>query len=202
MSYYGVRKVKIIKKENGLYNVACEAYDSSITDYKGNRIWDAYPNGIYKEDKTKEEVEKQLFIDALDGNLHGVGGKYTCISWSNGSLTLPKEQVEELSILDKKRWDNNLSQEEKAQACEEYREKRYKYWYETWQKYLADKKSAGKHIIEVSYAGQRLFIKGLGSRTMKFTNFRENAKVFNKPVYELEQLISSFNVAQPEFIEV
>ena len=150
----------------------------------------------------KEEIEKQLFIDALDGNLHGVGGKYTCISWSNGSLTLPKEQADELNALDKKRWDKSLSQEEQAQASQEYREKRYKYWYETWQKYLADKKTAGKHIIEVSYSGHRLFVKGLGTRTMKFTSIKENAKIFNKPIYELETLISSFNVAQPEFIEV
>ena len=39
MSYMGIKNLKLIKNEEGKYNYICSAYDSSIRDYKGKRVW-------------------------------------------------------------------------------------------------------------------------------------------------------------------
>ena len=93
MSYTGVRKVKTIIDNEGKYNMGCEYYDSSVTDWRGNRIWHSTGDeGLYiKGFNTKEELEYAIFKDTLDGNIHGTGGKYSCLGWGSRKVTLTNE---------------------------------------------------------------------------------------------------------------
>lgn len=128
MSYYGLRKVRVYKnEETGLYNISCEYYDSSVRDYKGNRIWDTCTK-LLKEDTTKEDAEYYLFENTLDGNFHGTGGKYSCIEWGKNTVTLPKEQQEELDRLEKLQWDNPEKEEIQKLRDTEYKGLSYDEW--------------------------------------------------------------------------
>ena len=78
MSYYGVRSIKFVKNEQGLFNVSGKYYDSSIRNLDGTRHWQ---EGIFFNTwETKDKMEKILFEDILDGNIHYTGGgKYALI---------------------------------------------------------------------------------------------------------------------------
>ena len=234
MSYYGVRKVKVYQnKENGLFNVSCDFYDSSVRNLDGTRYWQ-HADKWYNDD-TKENIEYKLFIDTLDGNMHGTGGKYSCLAWGNNTVELSEEEQERLKELDMLRWDNPEKAElqrlrdteykelsfkewydkventpclkELADKSKDYQtrytELRYKLYYKAWQDYLQEKKKAGKTIVKVFYGsfGTDLYVKGLGSRTLKFTSSRDYAKVFNKPKQTLINEISKFDVSDIRVID-
>lgn len=221
-------------KKQEKWNFKCDLYDSSIRDWKGNRVWEhdvTWWNAEHEKD-TKEEVEYYLFENTLDGNLHGTGGKYTCIEWGKGSLSLPKEQQEELDKLDELRWNSpekdeldNLRKSDKykdlkydkwveTQETEEhlkelvakirsyekeYNKKRYNYWYEAWQNYLNDKKKAQKVVLTVYYLGARMYVKSIGTRTIKFCHSKENARVFKEPKEVILNKLDGFSVEEPMF---
>jgi hypothetical protein len=93
MSYTGVRKCSIIKNHNNDYVLKCDCYDSSITiNSNGGRNWhndvQLYQNCSFK---SRAELEKQLFKDFLDGNLHGSYGKFSSLNWHSCKVELPKE---------------------------------------------------------------------------------------------------------------
>ena len=225
MSYYGLRKVKVYKnEETGLYNISCEYYDSSCRDMRGNRIWDTCSR-LLKEDVTKEDAEYHLFENTLDGNYHGTGGKYTCIEWGKNTVTLPKEQQDELNRLENLKWNSaerdeiekirkekyaNLSYEEWKKVTETdmhlkalietnksysrvYNELRYKWWYSAWKKYLQDKKQAGNMIIKFRYSTQDYYITKINRRSIDYTRYREDAKVFKDTKEVLRNKLSNFN---------
>lgn len=171
MSYYGVRKVKTIKNEEGKYNISCEYYDSSITDWRGRRVWNVCSTGFFtKWYDTKEELEYALFQDTLDGNLHGTGGKYACIGWGTGKVTLSEEEQKKLKELEDKKWSslynkefNKLEEELRSKGIEyddmekvspvykeyvearrkaskEYSDYRYNTYFKRWKEFLEQKK--------------------------------------------------------------
>lgn len=168
MSYYGIRKMKNIIDENGKYNITCEYYDSSIRDYNGNRVWNTleagkgfFNNGF----NTKEELERALFEDTLDGNIHGTGGKYGCIAWGSNKVQLSDEEKKHLENLENEYWNlhgtqnkivdkikeenPNITWEEIKENAEykeitdkiikigqEKREYRYNTYFKRWKEYL------------------------------------------------------------------
>ena len=83
MSYYGIRKQRIVQNEEGKYNIQCDIYDSSLRDYDGKRIW--YTDKILFNtwEDTKQDLEWKMFKDILDGNIHGASGKFSSIGWNS-----------------------------------------------------------------------------------------------------------------------
>ena len=175
MSYYGIRKMKSIIDENGKYNITCEFYDSSIRDYRGNRVWDSLEagKGFYRNGfNTKEELEYALFKDTLDGNIHGTGGKYSCISWGSNKVKLSDEEQQHIKELDDNYWAlynecNSIYREAKQEnpnitldeleandpmyrklheelhkISKEKTEYRYNTYYTRWKAYLKDRNKA------------------------------------------------------------
>lgn len=194
MSYYGVRKVKTIKDSEGKYNMGCEYYDSSITDYKGNRVWHVCDTGFYKEGfNTKEELEYAIFKDTLDGNFHGTNGKYSCIGWTNCKVELSEEEYNTIKELEAKKWDSSLSKEDKDKARIKYNEYRYSTWYKAWKNYLKAEKEQKKsnkntYIVIVDYKGYHgIYIRKHGKTTTGFTYWESEAKLFNKSIEELKK---------------
>jgi len=170
MSYYGIKNLKIIKTESG-YNATGIIYDSSIRSWDGKRIWHPCEH-LYKNScTTREELERKLFEDFLDGNLHGACGKFASLNWNNSKIRLSEKDYEELKALeDKKRGIQdavyalrkcpsyqNMTYEEFLK-CEElqgifneantlekmYRDRRYELYYNAWQEYLAEEKKTKK----------------------------------------------------------
>ena len=232
MSYYGLRKVRVYKsEETDKWTFSCDCYDSSIRDYRGNRVWE-HVDSWWKDENhrdTKEDVEYYLFENTLDGNFHGTGGKYTCIEWGKNTVTLPKEQQDELTRLDNLRWNSpervelrelrytkykdttseewyNLQEVKKVEEMEKsytkvYYELRYKYWYKAWQDYLQEKKQTGRVIIRVSSPYGDLYVKSLGTRTLKYSSYRDGAKVFKEPKSALLKKLDGFPVSNIRFID-
>lgn len=172
MSYMGIKNLKLIKNDEGKYNYICSAYDSSIRDYNGKRVWhdDVI---VFKEYYDKDKLEWLMFKDVLNGNIHGAGGKYSCIGWNSRkkqhilnvdeiyTLTMAEESTRKLRHdLSNKRSELNGSvargwkTQEQAQAeFGLFKENIYKYidinenlyyniWYKAWKRYL--KESRGK----------------------------------------------------------
>lgn len=228
MSYNGLRKVKVYKsEETGKWTFSCDVYDSSLRDYKGNRIWEHVDSWWNNENhkSSKEEVEYYLFENTLDGNFHGTGGKYTCIEWGKNTVTLPKEQQDELTRLDNLRWNSperdeiekirkekyaNLSYEEWVKVTETdtylkalietnksysrvYNELRYKFWFNAWKNYLQEKKQTGNMIIKFRYSTQDYYITKINRRSIDYTRYRENAKIFKDTKEVLRNKLSNFN---------
>ena len=110
MSYIGIRKGSIIKNKEGYFCFKCDCYDSSITTYSGGRCWEnnmlLYDNRQYK---TRAELEDQLFIDFLNGDLHGAYGKFAPLNWNSCKVELTSEQKEHLRTL--KERENKLFSE-------------------------------------------------------------------------------------------
>lgn len=167
MSYYGVRKVKQFQnKETGKWNISCEYYDSSLRDWNGNRIWNVCTDGFYRNGfDTKEELEYTLFQDTLDGNIHGTGGKFTCIGWTSDKDVLTPEEKARLKELEERKYNLAFNPELKAvkkrlheagvkyedyekdpefrelnnkavEARKEYEAYRYNTYFNAWKRYL------------------------------------------------------------------
>ena len=166
--YMGIKNLKLIKNDEGKYNYICSAYDSSIRDYKGKRVW--HDNVIvFKEYYDKDKLEWLMFKDILNGNIHGASGKFSSIGWnSRKKQYLPNadewKTLEMIEIsnrqlrhdLSNKRNELNGSvakgwkTQEQAQAeFEPFREQIYKYidinenlyyniWYKAWKRYLKE----------------------------------------------------------------
>lgn len=223
MSYYGIRKLKLVKTEAGKYNYSCECYDSSITDYKGNRIWRPMEKLFNKDYDTKEALELQMFKDVLDGNIHGAGGKYSCLSWDNRKTELSIGKQKELDRLNKiknvmledyYKWINSkevhelekINPEKVKQsklyidthkAIDDYENARYKFWYETWQEYLKAQKEAVKSVIKVDLTNQPykdVYIRKLGKRQLSFTYSKDYAKTIKEPIAVIQDKLRYFNV--------
>ena len=166
MSYYGVKNLKIIKTESG-YNATCIWYDSSIRSWDGKRVWRLCENLYINSYKTKEELERKLFEDFLDGNLHGSCGKFAPLNWHTCKIRLSDAEYEELKALeDKKNHISNavhtlrkcpsyqnmtyeeFSKREELQGIfneinvlrKMYSDRRYELYYNAWQAYLTEEK--------------------------------------------------------------
>ena len=216
MSYYGVKNLKIVKTSEGKYNVACMYYDSSIRDYKGNRVWE-YTNHFYNKDyATKEEVEYALFQDTLDGNIHGTGGKFSCIGWSNCKVSLSDEELTTLRELKtlyedaereemKYRKLHNLSWNDDSDMKANMLSKvahnlnmeiintRYSFYYTKWKSYLNEKKNTKKDkayyiiLIKSHNYSNSYYIKSLGNSYLNFTCYEDSAKVYHTTLKELSE---------------
>lgn len=223
MSYYGIRKLKLVKTEAGKYNYSCECYDSSITDYNGNRVWNPIEK-LFKDDyETKEALEFQMFKDVLDGNIHGAGGKFSCLSWNNRTIELSADKQKELDRLagikdalrkEYYKWINSkevhelekINPQEVKQsklyldtrkAIDDYENTRYKLWHETWQEYLKAKKEAVKSVIKVDLMNQpysNIYIRKLGKHQLSFTYSKDYAKVIKEPLAVIQDKLRYFNV--------
>lgn len=167
MSYYGIRKLKTFKnEETGKWNFSCECYDSSIRNWKGNRIWEKIDAWFKEGLNTKEELEEYLFRNTLDGNFHGTSGKYSCIAWGNCKVKLSTTETNTLNELENKyysftssekyqeiinklkennipysEWENSSAEyraslEEKEELYKTYKEYRYNTYYKNWKEYL------------------------------------------------------------------
>lgn len=173
MSYYGVRKLKVVKNSENKFNVSCDYYDSSLRDYKGNRIWEHSDHFFAKDFDTKEELEYYLFQDVLDGDLKGVGGKFACIAWGNCKVEPSKEELlkydelyKEAATASKYFW-NEFTKQDKFHGkthkeCydlfddykqawdsvmlkeENKRNYRYSIYYKAWKEYLQEQKDTKK----------------------------------------------------------
>ena len=104
MSYYGIRKLKTFQDENGKWNFSCDVYDSSIWSWDNKRVWEHIDNWFKVGYDTKEELEKFLFENTLDGNFHGTGGKYGCIGWGNRKVKLSEKELVILKELEDKKY--------------------------------------------------------------------------------------------------
>ena len=166
MSYYGIRKLKTFQDENGKWNFSCDVYDSSIWSWDNKRVWEHIDNWFKVGYDTKEELERYLFENTLDGNFHGTGGKYGCIAWGNCKVKLSDKELAILDELKKKKYElmygeeterienklknNNIpysewknDEEYKARtelankAYKEYSEFRYNAYFRRWKEYLS-----------------------------------------------------------------
>lgn len=187
MSYYGIKNLKVVKTDNG-YNVSCMAYDSSLSDYNGKRIWEKVDK-VYKEDyKTKEELEYTLFKDFLDGNFHTSSGcgKYQCLSWNNLQLIPNEKELEELKELENNYYRNRTIDRDT------YYNRRYEIYFKLWKEYLEDKKKFkdNKFIIKLDAQGYTdIYVKGLGSSKCRYTYYSDEAKIFKgNPTHVLNKL--------------
>lgn len=222
MSYIGVRNLKKIQNEQGLWNCTCDAYDSSIRDSRGNRVWDKFET-LYKSWYTKEDLDFQLFKDTLDGNIHGTGGSYACISWGNCKVTLPIEDAEVLKAYKQVKEDkrdalnklqtlyrgtedkNNIPELKKAwdesiKAYEDYNNKRYELYFKAWKSYLKkqrDNKKNGKYYVcrVSSKSFSDVYIKSIGKWTTKYAYNMCYGKVFNN----IESILEHINKCKEEF---
>lgn len=223
MSYYGIRKLKLVKTEAGKFNYSCECYDSSITDFNGNRVWNPMEKLFKNDYETKEALEFQMFKDVLDGNIHGAGGKFSCLSWNNRTIELSAEKQKELDRLagikdalrkEYYKWINSkdiqelekINPQEVKQsklyldthkAIDDYENTRYKLWHETWQEYLKAKKEAVKSVIKVDLTNQpysNVYIRKLGKHQLSFTYSKDYAKVIKEPLAVIQDKLRYFNV--------
>lgn len=223
MSYYGIRKLKLVKTEAGKYNYSCECYDSSITDFNGNRVWNPMEKLFNKDYDTKEALEFAMFKDVLDGNIHGASGKYSCLSWNNRKIELSIGKQKELDRLNTikneilkeyYKWINSkevqelekINPEEVKQsklyidtkkAIDDYENARYKFWFETWQEYLQARKEAVKSVIKVDLTKQdvkNVYIRKLGKHQLSFTYSKDYAKVIKEPIAVIQDKLRYFNV--------
>lgn len=223
MSYYGIRKLKLVKTEAGKFNYSCECYDSSITDYNGNRVWNPMEKLFKNDYETKEALEFQMFKDVLDGNIHGAGGKFSCLSWNNRTIELSADKQKELDRLagikdalrkEYYKWINSKDIQElekinpqevkqsklyldTRKAIDDYENTRYKLWHETWQEYLKAKKEAVKSVIKVDLTKQdvkNVYIRKLGKHQLSFTYSKDYAKVIKEPIAVIQDKLKYFNV--------
>lgn len=223
MSYYGIRKLKLVKTEAGKFNYSCECYDSSITDYNGNRVWNPMEKLFKNDYETKEALEFQMFKDVLDGNIHGAGGKFSCLSWNNRTIELSADKQKELDRLagikdalrkEYYKWINSKDIQElekinpqevkqsklyldTRKAIDDYENTRYKLWHETWQEYLKAKKEAVKSVIKVDLTKQdvkNVYIRKLGKHQLSFTYSKDYAKVIKEPIAVIQDKLRYFNV--------
>ena len=194
MSYYGIRKLKTYKDEDGKWNFSCELYDSSLRDSKGKRIWEKF-EGLEVPFNSKEDLERYLFTNTLDGNFHGTGGKYSCIAWGNCKVTLSNEDNAKLEELHKLKVESKYRED----ICKEYSNFRYTSYYKAWKEYLKNKnknrnrnKDKRTYIVKLNFNGYKgVYIKSHGTSKTSFTSYIGNSKLFNTTLEELKYLFTN-----------
>lgn len=187
MSYYGVRKLKLVKTEDNKYNYSCEYYDSSLRDFNGNRIWNKVDKLYGKSFENKEDLEYLMFQDVLDGNIHISGSKFGCLTWGNRKTKLTEAQSEILQLLYK-------------EDRERYEELRYDYHFLAWKNYLAEQQAKNKEnrnkpycIVKCDVNGyDNVYIKTLGNSHVSFTYYKNQAKKIKKSLDEIKEILSTF----------
>lgn len=174
MSYYKIKNYKIVKTNEGKFNVAGEIADSSIRDDRGRFIFHKSER-IYKNDyDTKESMEYALFKDFLDGELHGATGKFKILDWDNQEyLKLSEKENRVLTKLDNRRFNKNRTNEEYLRLTERYNKVRYSLFYRAWKKYLNDKKSV-KYVLMYN----NKYVQRLNTKTVCIIDDINKAKVF------------------------
>lgn len=218
MSYTGVKSFKVVSNEQGLVSIKAKCYDSSIRDMKGNRVWGEY---VIYDFMPKEKLEKILFSDIFYGNLHYTGGgKYALIKRTK----LPISDTYELQKLNSvvqethdKLWAFRNEMYAKGIKYEQYvndskykelaeqADKAYKVhrqfevetYFREWKALVKEHnelvKSGVKYRVWVNRYGG-VYAKSIGSRTMKYTQYKECAKLFSKTEQELNDMLKDYDV--------
>lgn len=213
MSYYGVRSIKFVKNDQGLFNVSGKFYDSSIRNLDGTRHW--HESIFFNTWRTKEEMEDILFRDILDGNIHYTGGgKYALIKRlfvkddeELKRLIKLKEQALD-NLYDYKNKQSNLGNkyeqyqndiefkrlyESVTKTENDYDNYRYNLYKDLWLKKIEEDKVNKKGKGFIMECDGRGYVKSLTSRRMVFTIFGERAKVFKISLEELKQKLKGYN---------
>lgn len=199
MSYYGVRNLKHVKQADGLWNVECDCYDSSIRDFQGHRVWH-HVEKFFDKNFTKAELEYMLFQHFLDGNFHGACGKYAPLSWTNRKVTLSEDNLNLVTTLRKIYMDTPYTDAEKRNAAyKKYSEVRYKLYFEAWKQYLKEtamrKKSSEAYKVAVNkLSWGTIYVKKVTSRHLFYTTDIREVKIFRNTPEEIKAILAKFGV--------
>ena len=191
MSYYGMKNGSIVKTENG-YTVRCDYYDSSIRDYKGNRVWE-HTEHFTKPFPTREELEEHLFYNFYMGNYHGAFGKFRNIN----NINFTEKEKAMLKELDK----NSLNPYN-SELREQYRQVELELARKHFNRLLQTKKCRYKVQVTSCRYGMTAYIRSCGTRTMFFTASPEHAKVFVGTEETILPKFKGFNVKDIKLIKV
>lgn len=197
MSYYGVRNLKHVKQADGLWNVECDCYDSSIRDFQGHRVWH-HVEKFFDKNFTKAELEYMLFQHFLDGNFHGACGKYAPVS--TGKVRLSEDNLNLVTTLEKVYRDTPYTDADKRNAAyKKYSEVRYKLYFEAWKQYLKDsykkKKSSEAYKVAVNkLSWGTIYVKKVTSRHLFYTSDTREVKVFRNTPEEIKAILAKFGV--------
>lgn len=222
MSYWGLRKVKFLYDEEHKWHIQCDIYDSSIWSWENKRVW-ANNHICYTGFETREELEKAIFLDTLNGNIRGVGGKFSSASWVKGKkFELTTEQRQILDELDKKRnekrqaWlkmrDMKNRDEELYKSLKEeedilygQRHKLYEdFCYKQWLIYTKEKnKNKTRYIVQLDFTKngnkyENIFVSNTLSTCTKFDWTIKGAKLFTE---NYKKLIDNY-VNNPNYSHV
>lgn len=214
MSYYGVKSIKFVKNEQGLFNVVAKYYDSSTRNLDGTRHW--REDILLKEYKTKDEVEGILFENILDGNIHYTGGgKFALIK---RLFAEDDEELKRLIKLKEQALDNLMDYHNKQHTLgnkyeqyqndsefkklnelsiktnKDYDDYRYNLYRELWLKKIEEDKANKKGNGFIVKCDGRGYVKSLTNRRMVFNLCEENAKVFKISLEELKQKLKGYNI--------
>ena len=199
MSYYGIRNLKHVKQADGLWNVECDCYDSSIRDFQGHRVWH-HVEKFFDKNFTKAELEYMLFQHFLDGNFHGACGKYAPLSWTNCKVHLSEDKLNLLAIIEKEYTSTPYAETEKYNiARKKYNETRYKLYFEAWKQYLKDKyekkkSSEAYRVVTDKRSWGTIYVKKVTSRHLFYTSDIREAKVFRNTPEEIKAILAKFGV--------
>ena len=199
MSYYGVRNLKHVKQADGLWNVECDCYDSSIRDFQGHRVWH-HVEKFFDKNFTKAELEYMLFQHFLDGNFHGACGKYAPVA--TGKIRLSEDKLNLLAIIKKEYTSTPYAETEKYNiAYKKYNETRYKLYFEAWKQYLKEtairKKSSEAYKVAVNkLSWGTIYVKKVTSRHLFYTSDIKEAKIFRNTSEEIKAILAKFGVTQ------
>ena len=199
MSYYGIRNLKHVKQADGLWNVECDCYDSSIRDFQGHRVWH-HVEKFFNKNFTKAELEYMLFQHFLDGNFHGACGKYAPLSWTNCKIRLSEDKLNLLAILEKEYKSIPYAETEKCSvAYKKYNEVRYKLYFEAWKQYLKDKyekkkSSEAYRVVTDKRSWGTIYVKKVTSRHLFYTSDIREVQVFRNTPEEIKAILAKFGV--------
>ena len=197
MSYYGVRNLKHVKQADGLWNVECDCYDSSIRDFQGRRVW-YHITSLYDKNFTKAELEFKVFKAFLDGIFHGACGKYAPVS--TGKIRLSEDNLNLVATLEKIYRDTPYTDAEKRNAAyKKYNEVRYKLYFEAWKQYLKDKyekkkSSEAYRVVTDKFSWGTIYVKKVTSRHLFYTSDIREVKVFRNTPEEIKAILAKFGV--------
>lgn len=197
MSYYGVRNLKHVKQADGLWNVECDCYDSSIRDFQGHRVWH-HIEKFFDKNFTKAELEYMLFQHFLDGNFHGACGKYAPVS--TGKIRLSEDKLNLVTTLEKIYRDTPYAETEKCNAAyKKYNEVRYKLYFEAWKQYLKDKYEKKKSqeaykVVTDKRSWGTVYVKKVTSRHLFYTSDVREVKIFRNTPEEIKAILAKFGV--------
>lgn len=197
MSYYGVRNLKHVKQADGLWNVECDCYDSSIRDFQGHRVWH-HVEKFFDKNFNKAELEFEVFKHFLDGNLHGACGKYAPVA--TGKVRLSEDNLNLVTTLEKIYRDTPYAETEKRNtAYKKYSEVRYKLYFEAWKQYLKEtamkkKSSEAYRVVTDKLSWGTVYVKKVTSRHLFYTTDIKEVKIFRNTPEEIKAILAKFGV--------